>query len=163
MLLGREREQKARDRTEPEVAWRILGSIGFVLALVGMVDVLLNLYPPAFDSPEWEFGTVTRMLTSLPLPTVGFAGLAAWGFALGGRKSRIAITAAFFAVTALIAALFVLFLLNVPLAWSATEGPQGPAIIRSIIRTSVMAIGFGTVYLVIGISLIRTLTPRTGK
>ena len=154
---------RAPARANPDAGWRILGLVGFVLALIGMVDVVLNLYPPAFDSPEWEFGTVNRMLTSLPLPTVGFAALAAWGFALGGRKSKIAIAAAFFAVTALIAALFVLFLLNVPLAWSVTEGPQGPAIVRTIIRTSVMAVGFGTTYLVIGIALTRSLTPRTER
>lgn len=161
VLLGAEREQRTRDRANPDAGWRILGFIGVILALIGFVDILLNLYPPAFDSPEWEFGTVTRMLTSLPLATVGFAGLAAWGFARGGRKSRVAIAVVSFVVLTMIAAAFLLFLLNVPLAWSATDGPQGPAIIRSMIRTTVMAIGFGIGYLVLGISLVRTLTPRT--
>lgn len=164
VLLGTDREARDRGagRANPDAGWRILGFIGVILALIGLVDILLNLYPPAFDSPEWEFGTVTRMLTSLPLPTVGFAGLAAWGFARGGRKSRIAIAVASFVMLVLIAAAYLLFLLNVPLAWSATEGPQGPAIIRSIVRTTVMGFGFGVGYLVLGISLIRTLKPRTG-
>ena len=163
VLLGAERDRRRRDRANPDAGWRILGFLGVLLAVIGFVDVLLNLYPPAFDSPEWEFGTVTRMLTSMPLPTVGFAGMAAWGFARGGRKSRIALAVASFAVLALVAAAYLLFLLNVPLAWSATEGPQGPAIIRSIVRTTVMGVGFGIAYLVLGISLIRTLTPRTGR
>lgn len=162
VVLGAGREKKASDRADPDAGWRILGFLGLLLAVVGLVDVLLNLYPPAFDSPEWEFGTVTRMLTSLPLPTVGFAGMAAWAFARGGKKSRIAVAVAAFAVMLLIAGLYLLFLLNVPLAWQATSGPQGSAIIRSIARTSVMGVGFGIGYLAVGIALVRSLKPRTG-
>ena len=160
--MGPEKRKVHAEQAGTAAGWRILGFLGLILALIGFVDVLLTLYPPAFDSPEWEFATVTRMLTSMPLPTVGFAGVAAWVFARGGRKSRIAVAVASFAVLALVAAAYLLFLLNVPLAWSATSaGPQAPAIMRSIIRTSVMGLGFGVVYLTLGIALIRTLTPRT--
>lgn len=162
VVLGMDRERKVRDRANPDAGWRVLGFLGLLLAVIGLVDVLLNLYPPAFDSPEWEFGTVTRMLTSLPLPTVGFAGMAAWAFARGGWKSRIGMAVASFALLLLVAAAYLLFLLNVPLVWQATSGPQSPTIIRSIIRTSAMGVGFGIGYLVLGIAFVRSLKPRTG-
>lgn len=136
----------------------MLGLFGLLLAMVGMVDVLLYLYPPSFESPEWEFGTVAAMMSGMPLPAIGFAALGAWILTQGRRVSRIVLTIVFFGMVLLIAGAYILFLLNVPLAWSASSGPQGPAIIRTIVRTSVMAAGFGAGYLVGGIVLVRSLS-----
>jgi len=35
------------------------------------VDLALSLYPLRLGSPEWEFGTASRLLDNLPLFTVG--------------------------------------------------------------------------------------------
>lgn len=146
-----------------DAGWTLLGMFGLLLAVIGLVDTLLYLYPPAFESPEWEFGTMAAILSGLPLPTVGFGALAAWSLARGGRKARIAVATASFAMVALIAAAYLLYLLDVPLAWSAASGPQGPMIIRSIVRTTVMGVGFGIGYLATGIYLLRNLKPRIGS
>ena len=159
VLLGTSRaEGRSGPRVRPQAGWRVLGLFGLLLAIVGLVDVLLHLYPPAFDSPEWEFGTVAAMMAGMPLPAIGFGALGAWILTQGGRGSRIGLAVVFFAMVVLIAAAYLLFLLNVPLAWSASSGPQGPAIMRGIVRTSVMAVGFGVAYLVGGIVLVRSLS-----
>lgn len=150
-------------RADRETGWRILGLLGLLLAFVGLADASLYLYPPAFESPEWEFGTMAAVLSSLPLPTVGFAALGAWSVVRGGRISRIALATVLLVMVALIVAAYVLFLLDVPLALSASDGPQGPTINRAIVRTTVMGVGFGTGYLIVAIILLRTLKPRTGK
>lgn len=163
VLLGATRGAGRKShRIEPQRGWRVLGLFGLLLAVVGLVDVLLYLYPPAFDSPEWEFGTVTAMLSGLPLPSIGFGALGAWALVQGGRVSRIALGVVFFAMVALIAGAYLLFLLNVPLALSASDGPQGPAITRAIVRTTVMGAGFGAAYLIGGVVMVRTLSRREG-
>ncbi len=149
-------------RPSMDAAWRVLPGLGLLLAVVGVVDVALYAYPPAFGSPEWEFGTVASMVSSLPLPTIGFAALLAWALARGGRAGRSVVGITLLAAALLVAAAYVLFLLNVPLALRSANGPQGTLLVRAIIRTSVMAVGFGLGYLVSGIVLIRTLFPRKG-
>lgn len=163
VLLGASRHRNQRaPRIEPQRGWRVLGLFGLLLAVIGLVDILLYLYPPAFDSPEWEFGTMTAMLSGLPLPSIGFGALTAWVLVQGGRRTRVAVSLALFAMAALVAAAYLLFLLNVPLALSASNGPQGPAITRAIVRTTVMGAGFGVAYLVGGIVMVRTLTRKEG-
>lgn len=163
VLLGASRDRSQRaPRIEPQRGWRVLGLFGLLLAVIGLVDVLLYLYPPAFDSAEWEFGTMTAILSGLPLPSIGFGALAAWVLVQGGRKTRVAVSLALFAMGILVAAAYLLFLLNVPLALSASEGPQGAVITRAIIRTTVMGAGFGAAYLVGGMVMVRTLSGKEG-
>ncbi len=140
----------------------MLPLLGLLLAVIGLVDVALYAYPTAFSSPEWEFGTAAAMVSSLPLPTIGFAALLAWALARGGRASRIVLALCLLLVALAVAGIYTLFVLNVPLALKAASGPQGPVLIRALVRTTVMAVGFGLGYLVSGISLLRTLSPRKG-
>ena len=137
--------------------WKALGGFGALLAAVGLVDLALYWFPPSFASPEWEFATVAATMSSLPLPTIGMAALVASLLVRGGPKSRLSAGLGLLLIALLIAAAYALFLLNLPLALTAASGPQGPAITRAIIRTSVMAVGLGSGYLVAAIALLRNL------
>jgi hypothetical protein len=53
------------------VAWDLLGLLGFALFVVGGTDFLLSWFPARFGNPEWEFGTITAALNSMPAPLMG--------------------------------------------------------------------------------------------
>lgn len=141
--------------------WRAVGWFGLLLAVIGFADMGLHLFRPAFGSAEWQFATMAAMMASLPLPTIGLAALVG---ALLVNQARVPgmITAAALLVLGLaIAAGYVLFLLQLPLALSAAAGPQGTAIYRTIARTTIMGVGFGSAYLIAAIMLFRHLPRRS--
>jgi hypothetical protein len=107
----------------PDFGWKLLGWVGGVLLIVGLIDLGLAFYPPMFGNPNWEFGTVSSQLNSLPVPMLGLALLlgaaVARGWILGTRVW--AIVAIVMAV--LIVAAAVLWALNLPLAFRSVQDP----------------------------------------
>ena len=143
-----------------EQGWKAVGWFGLLLATIGLTDVALYWYPLAFGSPEWEFGTVASSFGALPLATIGLAAVV--GAVLVNRpRTLMMVTAGVLLLLAtLIAGAFAMFLANMPMALSAADGPQGPAIHRGIVRTVVKGLGFGSAYVVAGIVLLRGLPPK---
>jgi hypothetical protein len=147
--------------TAPRTAWRLLGWFGLLLAVVGFMDVALQWYPTSFKSAEWEFGTVTGSFATLPLLSIGLMSMLASYLARAERGGVVAMAIVFSVLLVLIVGAFLLFLSDVPLALRASA--QTPAVLtmkKSIIRTSVMAIGFGTAYLVAVVVSFRYLFRR---
>jgi hypothetical protein len=147
--------------TAPRTAWRLLGWFGLLLAVVGFMDVALQWYPTSFKSPEWEFGTVTNSFATLPLLSIGLMSMLASYLARAERGGVVAMAILFSVLFVLIVGAFLLFLSDVPLALKASA--PTPAVLtmkKSIIRTSVMAIGFGTAYLVAVVVSFRYLFRR---
>src|SRR5436190_22073515 len=81
--------------TAPLMAWRALGRVGVVLAVVTGVDIVLRWYPLSLRSPEWEFGTVAMTFASLPLVTVGLVAGLASAMARGAKVSATVMAAIF--------------------------------------------------------------------
>jgi hypothetical protein len=147
--------------TAPRTAWRLLGWFGLLLAVVGFIDVALQWYPASFKSPEWEFGTVASSVATLPLLTIGLMALLASFLARGDRAGVMTMAVVFAILLVLLIGAFLLFLSDVPLALKASAPtPMGVTIKKSIIRTSVMALGFGTGYLVAVVVSFRYLFRR---
>ena len=160
VLVDTRRGSRGSQGRSVPAGWNALGWFGLLLAVIGAVDIVLYFYPPAFASPEWEFATVAAAVSSLPLPTVGLAALVAWLLARGSRGQKVIGAVVLLLAAAAVVAGYGLFLLNLPMALGAAAGPQGPAIQRAIIRTSVMGVGFGLAYVVSAIVLLRHLSRR---
>ncbi len=166
ILLQEERAASAAEAMRAELrnqgrGWNALGGFGLLLTVLGLLDVGLYFYPPAFSSPEWEFGVVTSAVSSLPMPTIGLAAVVGWLLVRGGRGGRIVGAVVLTILVMAVAAGLVLFLLDVPLALKAADGPQGPAIYRAIIRTLAMGAGFGGAYGVAAFTLLRRSRRET--
>jgi hypothetical protein len=149
--------------TAPRTAWRLLGWFGLLLAVVGFMDVALQWYPTSFKSPEWEFGTVTASFATLPLLSIGLMSMLASYLARAERGGVVAMAIVFSILLVLIVGALLLFLSDVPLALkaSAQSAPQVVLTMeKSIVRTSVMAIGFGTAYFVAVVVSFRYLFRR---
>ncbi len=146
----------------PRTAWRYLGRFGVLLAVIGFVDIALHWYPPAFRSPEWEFGTVATTLGSLPLPTMGLLAVLASALARAVKTNLVAISVVLGLLAAFVAAAMLMFLLDVPVALRAVSAPGVPPqaateIKQTIVRTLTMGLGFGLVYLYGAVVTIRFL------
>ncbi len=145
----------------PQTAWRLLGWLGFLLAFVGFVEVALQWYPASFKSPEWEFGTVAGSVATLPVLTIGLMSMLASFLARAEKAGVVTMAIVFALLFVLVVGAFLLFLSDVPLALKASN--QLPVVItikKAIVRTSVMAIGFGAAYLVSVVVSFRFLFRR---
>lgn len=78
-----EKERKKYLVPAPDMGWYLLGVMGLVFSLVGFSDIALVWYPASFGSAEFEFGSITQSMNSLPLPVLGLALILAAGVARG--------------------------------------------------------------------------------
>lgn len=124
----------------PDFGWKLLGWVGGVLLLIGLIDIGLAFYPPMFGNPNWEFGTVSSSLNSLPVPMLGLALLlgaaVARGWVLGTRVW--AIVGIVLAVCILAAA--VIWALNLPLAFRSVQDPVARLGLKKSVAKSVAQI-----------------------
>ncbi len=139
-------------------AWKYIGWFGLLLAVVGLFDAGLHWYPLAFNSPEWEFGTVAVSMGALPLPTIGLAALLGSFLARGVRWGVVTMSIVLLVLGLAVLAAYLLFLLDVPLALRATTGAAALTLKKAIFRTTVMGPGFGVAYVVAAVMALRHLS-----
>jgi len=136
--------------TAPQTAWRALGRVGLILAVIAGFDIALRWYPTSFRSPEWEFGTVAITFASLPLVTVGLVAALASAMARGARGSATVMAAIFCMMALFVVAALLLFGSDIPLALSALATQKAPdgamlEMKRTIARSVVMGVGFAVI------------------
>ncbi len=135
----------------PDFGWKLLGWVGGVLLIVGLIDLGLAFYPPMFGNPNWEFGTVSSSLNSLPVPMLGLALLlgaaVARGWVLGTRVwAIVGIVLAVFIVAAA-----VIWALNLPLAFKSVQDPVARlGLKKSVAKSVAQAILYPVAFLWIG-------------
>jgi hypothetical protein len=132
-----------------EAAWSFLGLTGVVFYRIGSADQLLAFVPLTFGTPEWEFGTISKCLDSMPLPALGLTLFMASGMAVGSRW-RIRIGSVLLILSALvILGLLVIYATNVPLALKAvTEPVVRLGLKKAIVKSIGQGIGYPIVFLV---------------
>lgn len=134
-----------------------------LLAVSGVCDLALHWYPLAFRSPEWEFGTVATSVASLPLPTIGLAGILGSFLARGIRWGVVTTATVLLVLGVAVLAAYLLFLLDVPLALRAATGAAALPLKKAMVRTTVMGLGFGVGYIVAAVVAFRHLSARHEK
>ena len=149
----------------PQTAWRALGRVGLLLAVMASVDILLRWYPTSFRSPEWEFGTVAMTFASLPVVTVGLVAGLASAMARGERGGVAVLAGIFCLVSVILVACLLLFASDVPVALSALKNNNVPIegareLKRTIARSVVMGVGFAVIYVYGSVVSIRYLLRR---
>ncbi len=164
ILIKDEERQTAPVQPSWSAAWKAIGWFAFLLSVVGLNEFLINWYPPAFNSPEWEFATIASSLGTLPMLTIGFAGLLGAFLALGVRWGSVLMAVFVLLCGIAILGLFAVFMMDVPLALRATAAtPAGLAIRRGIVRAGVLGLAFGVGYLAAAVITLRSLFRRRGN
>ncbi len=125
----------------------ILGLVGILFLVVGAAELATQLFPMALGSPEWEFGTFSSMLDSLPLFTMGLGFLGVYGVA-GSRPVLAKTCGALFILMALfILAGAFLYATNVPQALrvnprSTIQTGIKKAITKAALQSTIYPIAF---------------------
>jgi len=138
-------------------AWRTVAWFGAAIAVIGLAEAAVYLYPWGFGSREWEFGVSAQLLGSLPLPTIGLAAMLAAAHALGSRRGLLGMAIRLGMLGLVALALLVLFWLVVPLAMQTPAA--GQAVIRqTIMRATIAGVGFGLLYVGAAITSLMRVT-----
>ncbi|MFW6079397.1 MAG: hypothetical protein ACODAE_07250 [Gemmatimonadota bacterium] len=133
-------EPRTRSSATSDPARRILTGLGVTLAIVGWTDVVLGWFPLQLGSPEWEFGTISATFDGLPLATIGLTLIALGVADGGGRRARRIAAFALWTVAAFLAALFAIYVTDLPLAWQGAGDSLRSTLVSAIIRTSTFAV-----------------------
>lgn len=142
-------DRRARDPialSAPRTAWKLFGWFGLLLVVIGASDVLLQWYPAAFKSPEWEFTTAAVTIASLPLLTIGLTVMLASFLSRAKREGVLAMGVVFVVMFLAVGFVLVLFALDIPLALRAPVGPALTAIKKAMVRTAIMGISYEIAY-----------------
>ena len=139
----------------PRTAWRLLGWLGWLLLLVGGIDLVSQWYPPAFKSPEWEFGVVTVTIASLPLLTIGSTAVLASCLSRAKRGGVLMMGAFFALLFVVVGLMLVLFASDLPLAMRSPPGPALTAVKKAIARTLAMGVAYEIAYFVAAVTSFR--------
>ncbi len=139
-------------RTEPEIAWSLLGAAGLAFAVVAATDLALAWIPSRFDDGGWLFDTVTAELSGMPLLALGL------GLAYGAAQARrrllgLRLLSVVFIVLALVVAgMFALYLLRVPSALGSTENPERRLeLLKAVAKTGTQGVVYPVAFLWLGI------------
>ena len=148
LLNSRTRPSNTPGAVSAQTGWTVLGRCGVVLGIIGFADFVLVFYPGRFGDPTWEFAAVDAAFSSLPVFTVGLGLLISAALAQGfvTRVRVLAVVCMLLAVA--IVALMLLYATNIPLALKLSPPDVLPGIYKSIIRTVLMAVVFGTGFVV---------------
>lgn len=130
----------------PTVVWTVIGGLGLAVAVIGWTDLALLWYPLNFGSPEWEFGTISAHLDGMPLATVGF-GLALVGVLnRGWRIPARTLAVVSFLISAALFAVFLIYLLDIPIALRGVRVELQPIIKKGIVKATVFAVTYMALY-----------------
>ena len=130
-----------------EAAWSFLGLTGAVFFLIGSADQLLAFVPLTFGSPEWEFGTISKYLDSMPLAALGLTLFMASGMAMGSRWRIRTGSVLLVLIALLVLAMLVVYATDVPLALRAVSEPVVRlGLKKAIVKAAGQGIGYPVVF-----------------
>jgi len=156
MVLKREDEKShGRRKLDPALGFTALGWVGFGFLMVGGMDFLLAWYPPAFQSPEWQFAVPTQSFSALPVPTLGL-GVLLLGAAQAGRRWWAFLAGGISILMGLVVLMgVVLWAKNIPTAISQVPDQVATGMYRSIARTAVQALVYPALLTYLGLTGLR--------
>ena len=148
VVLSEERKKAESKLLKPDLdmAWKWVGRLGVLLLVVGLGDFALGWYPLNFGSVEWEFGTIAATFSGLPLVTMGFAAFLGAGLARGQRWVVLTAAWALAVLAVFVGAMYLVFLLDVPVALRSVEGVAELGIKKAIAKTSLLGLSFAGIY-----------------
>ncbi len=131
----------------PHLRVRAAAAAIVLFFVVGLTDMLTQLYPMALGSPEWEFGTYSSMMDSLPLLTMGLGFLTVFAIARSQRVLAKVAGTLFILLALFIFAGAFLYATNVPQALRVN--PRSPvqtgikkAVSKAALQTTIYPIAF---------------------
>ncbi|MGH9888013.1 MAG: hypothetical protein ACREBE_20945 [bacterium] len=102
-------------------AWTSLGWLGIAFILLGLADIGLGIFPPAFGNPGWVFGTTSAVLNGFAIPTMGTYLYLGSVVVRGSRTEASALAALMLVIAVALVAFGMLHLSVTPVALDAVR------------------------------------------
>ncbi len=125
----------------------IVGLTGVMFAVIGGAELVTQIFPMALGSPEWEFGTYSSVMDSMPLFLMGLGFLGAYAV-----TRSMTVLARVLGIVFVLLALFVLagaFLYSTNLPQALRMNPGSPmqtgmkkAVVKGAIQSAIYPIAF---------------------
>lgn len=94
----------------------LIGLAGVLFTVVGALEIGTLLFPLSLGNPEWEFGTYSAVMDTLPLLIMGLGFLSVFAVVRNQRVLCRVLAILFFAIALLLIAFAFLYATNVPQA-----------------------------------------------
>jgi hypothetical protein len=118
-------------------SFTLLGLIGILFAVLGGTDLVTQLFPLGLGSPEWEFGTYSSIMDSIPLFTMGMGFLGAYAVARSHRSLALVIGIILILVALFVLAFAFLYATNLPQALRVRARTPGELAIRLGVKKAI--------------------------
>ena len=159
------RRPRYRLRDSQATSANLFVAVGVAFALVGLVDLGLLWTPVRIGTPGWEFTTITRTLTSVPMTALGLVFVAVGLMRHPARHPVWTRSAAVvFGVVALVLAVMgLLYALATP-AIMRQAGPEAmEALTRAIIKSGTEIVVYPVFFALVSVMLWRGVASTNSE
>jgi hypothetical protein len=138
----------------------LLGLTGILFAVLGLTDLVTQLFPLGLGSPDWEFGTYSSIMDSIPLFTMGMGFLGAYAVARARRSLALVIGIILILIAVLLLAFAFLYATNLPQALRVRPRTAADLALRlgmkkAVVKGALQTAIYPIAYLWMGIFIIR--------
>jgi hypothetical protein len=147
------------DRSSGDV-FTIVALTGLLFAVVGGTDLATQLFPLGLGSPEWEFGTYSSMMDSIPLFTMGLGFLGVYSVTRAHRGLSMILGIIFILVALFILAFAFIYATNLPQVLrvrpaSSSQLALQTGVKKAVVKGSLQAAIYPIAFLWMGIFVLR--------
>ncbi|HEV8123658.1 MAG TPA: hypothetical protein VGP80_05415 [Gemmatimonadales bacterium] len=123
----------------------LLGLVGVLFTVIGGLEILTQIFPLSLGNPEWEFGTYSSVMDSMPLLLMGLGFLGVFAIVGGHKVLGRVLAIVLFGLALVVIAFAFLYLTNVPQALrinprSSIQTGIKKAISKASIQTAVFPV-----------------------
>ena len=141
-------------------AFTLLGLTGILFTVLGATDLATQLFPLGLGSPDWEFGTYSSIMDSIPLFTMGMGFLGAYSVVRANRPLSLVLGIVLILVAVFLLAFAFLYATNLPQALRVRPRAAADLAVRlglkkAVVKGALQTAIYPIAYLWMGIYVIR--------
>lgn len=134
----------------------IIGLTGVIFAIIGGAELATQLFPLALGSPEWEFGTYSSMMDSMPLFVMGLGFLGVFAVARSHPVLARVLGIIFIVLAFFILAGAFLYATNVPQALRMNPGsPLQTGMKKAVTKGALQSTIYPVAFLWLGVFMLK--------
>jgi predicted cobalt transporter CbtA len=153
---------KYRLRNARATTANMMVAVGAALVFVALVDVAIVWTPLRLGTPGWEFATISRTFTNVPMTAIGWV-LIAFGVVRHPDRHVFwtrGVAGAFAAMALILVAMGGVYLLSVPAVVREATPEVTDALKRALLKTGTEIVVYSTVFGLVSVILWRGVEGR---
>ena len=134
----------------------LIGLVGVLFTVIGGLEIITQIFPLSLGNPEWEFGTYSSVMDSMPLFMMGLGFLSVFAVVGGHKVLARVLGIILFALALVLIAFAFLYLTNVPQALRVNpRSPIQTGIKKAVSKASIQTAVFPVALIWLGAVVLR--------